>query len=128
MRRRLQCCWLFAALISSVSACTLARSPQTPSKYDTRKLRRDYVIAPDRDPQRYLAALLALAKRAGCSGFVAEGVTILECGEEVHLQLTPGEKTISVACFASSIERCRKELARIAASGRPRSSPASAAP
>jgi hypothetical protein len=115
-----------AAVLTGISACTvgnLREAPDAPSKYDTRKLRRELTMTTAIDATPYLNSLMRRAYGAGCSAGVVKEVAIIDCGADVHLELTPKEKTVEVACFARSIAICRKEIARIEAFPDPKAAP-----
>ncbi|MGZ3421128.1 MAG: hypothetical protein ACXWUG_31610 [Polyangiales bacterium] len=101
-----------------VSGCTwgnVHEAPETPSKYDTRKHRREFTITPAAEPIVYLNSLMRRANATGCSAGVFEGKAIIDCHDEVHFELTPREKLVEIACFATSMAKCVSELARIEA-------------
>lgn len=100
--------------VIGLAACVHDEEAEMPSPYDTRKHRRVLVV-PTTDPAALVAAIAHAANAADCSDNTSQGTLILDCRDEGHLQLTPKEGFVEVACWATRLSKCRSTLERLGA-------------
>lgn len=99
--------------VVGLAAC-VHEEEDTPSPYDTRKQGRVLVLSTS-DPAGVVAAVAHAANAADCSSGTSQGTLIVDCRDEAHLQLTPKEGFVEVACWATRLSKCRSMLVRLGA-------------